>query len=65
MSDGLPGDKTPLTQSKKRSRGAAERDEFLRLLWRMEIGCVDPARLVFVDEMGAHASLAPLYATRR
>ena len=28
----------------------------------MEIGCVDPARLVFVDEMGAHTSLAPLYA---
>ena len=34
----------------------------MRLLWRMEIGCVDPARLVFVDEMGAHTSLAPLYA---
>jgi transposase len=34
----------------------------LRLLWRMEIGCVDPGRLVFVDEMGAHTSLAPLYA---
>jgi transposase len=28
----------------------------------MEIGCVDPGRLVFVDEMGAHTSLAPLYA---
>jgi hypothetical protein len=29
----------------------------------MQIGCVDPGRLVFVDEMGAHTSLlAPLYA---
>jgi transposase len=28
----------------------------------MEIGCVDPRRLVFVDEMGTHTSLAPLYA---
>ncbi len=26
----------------------------------MEIGRVDPGRLVFVDEMGAHTSLAPL-----
>jgi transposase len=51
-----------LSHSRKRSREAAERDEFLRLLWRMEIGCVDPRRLVFVDEMGTHTSLAPLYA---
>jgi len=28
----------------------------------MQIGCVDPGRLVFVDEMGTHTSLAPLYA---
>ena len=28
----------------------------------MEIGRIDPRRLVFVDEMGAHTSLAPLYA---
>jgi transposase len=28
----------------------------------MEIGCVDPGRLVFVDEMGTHTSLAPLFA---
>ncbi len=34
----------------------------MRLLWRMEVGCVDPGRLVFVDEMGTHTSLAPLYA---
>ncbi len=28
----------------------------------MEVGGIDPGRLVFVDEMGAHTSLAPLYA---
>lgn len=46
----------------KRSKGAAERDVLLRSLWRMEVGSIDPGRLVFVDEMGAHTSLAPLYA---
>jgi hypothetical protein len=39
-------------------------DEFLRRLWRMEIDCVDPRRLVFVDEMGTHTSLAPLLCLR-
>ena len=28
----------------------------------MEVGRIDPDRLVFVDEMGTHTSLAPLYA---
>ncbi len=28
----------------------------------MEVGGIDPGRLVFVDEMGTHTSLAPLYA---
>jgi transposase len=28
----------------------------------MELGRIDAERLVFVDEMGTHASLAPLYA---
>jgi hypothetical protein len=28
----------------------------------MEVGRVDPGRLVFVDEMGTHTSLAPVYA---
>jgi transposase len=28
----------------------------------MEVGCLDPGRLVLVDEMGTHTSLAPLYA---
>ena len=34
----------------------------MRLLWRMELGRIDGQRLVFVDEMGTHTSLAPLYA---
>jgi transposase len=33
----------------------------LRRLWRREVGCVNPGRLVFVDEMGTHTSLAPIY----
>jgi transposase len=28
----------------------------------MEVGCLDPGRLVFIDEMGTNTSLAPLYA---
>ena len=34
----------------------------MRVLWRMQISSVDPGRVVFVDEMGTHTSLAPLYA---
>ncbi len=34
----------------------------MRLLWRMEVGRIDPERLVFVDELGTYTSLAPLYA---
>jgi transposase len=34
----------------------------VRLLWREELGGFDPSRLVFVDEMGTHTSLAPIYA---
>src|SRR5215207_3428545 len=36
-----------LSHSRKRSR-AAERDEFLRLIWRTEMGRVDPGHLVFL-----------------
>jgi transposase len=51
------------TGAEKRSGAAAERDEFLRSLWRTELGRIDPERPVFVDEMGTHtSSLAPLYA---
>ena len=34
----------------------------MRSLWRIELGRIDAERLVFVDEMGTHTSLAPLYA---
>ncbi|MDQ3498774.1 MAG: IS630 family transposase [Actinomycetota bacterium] len=48
--------------------GASERDEFLRAAWRTlvagEAG-IDAERLVFVDEMGANISLAPIHAWSR
>lgn len=53
-------------ESKKRSLGARERDEFLRATWRFLFAKrVDSERLVFVDEMGANISLSPLYAWSR
>jgi len=53
-------------EPKKRSLGAAERDEFLRAAWRMMVaGEVDAGRSVFVDEMGTNVSLSPLYAWSR
>ena len=51
---------------KKRSVGASERDEWLRAAWRALVaGGLEAERLVFVDEMGANTSLAPLYAWSR
>ena len=51
---------------KKRSVGASERDEWLRAAWRTLVAeGLDADRLVFVDEMGANTSLAPLYAWSR
>jgi transposase len=53
-------------EPKKRSLGAAERDEFLRAAWRLLVaGQIDTGRLVFVDEMGTNVSLVPLYAWSR
>jgi transposase len=50
-------------ESKKRSLGAKERDEFLRAAWRLLVaGGIDAQRLVFVDECGTNTSLCPLYA---
>jgi transposase len=41
---------------------ASERDEWIRAAWRVTVAAVlEPERLVFVDEMGVHTSLAPLY----
>lgn len=31
-------------------------------MWRFTVGTFDSRRLVFIDEMGTHTSLAPLYA---
>src|SRR5215204_6176151 len=60
--DYLPHAQAFVAQPKKRTKGAKERDEFLRRVWREELGRIDAERLVFVDEMGIHTSLAPLYA---
>jgi transposase len=52
--------------SKKRTVGASERDEFLRAAWQALVARkIDAEQLVFVDEMGANISLAPLYAWSR
>jgi transposase len=50
-------------EQKKKSVGAAERDEWLRAAWRVTLDQhIDPEQLVFVDEMGTHTSLSPIYA---
>jgi transposase len=58
----MPDAQAYVAEPKKRTVGARERDELLRLLWREELGGIDPSRVVFVDEMGTHTSLAPVYA---
>src|SRR5918995_3945653 len=63
-SERLSGGGASAQEPKKRSTGAAERDEFLRTLWRMEVGSIDPERLVFVDEMGTHTSWLLCMPTR-
>jgi transposase len=53
-------------EPKKRSLGAAERDEFLRAAWRALVADgIDARRLVFVDEMGSNTTLRPLCAWSR
>jgi transposase len=48
---------------KKRSFGAAERDEFQRAAWRVTVADqIEADKLVFVDEMGSNISLSPLRA---
>jgi hypothetical protein len=64
---GEPLDDVPFHSSdrfhpQKGGRTPTERDEFLRAAWRVMVAAqVDPGWLVFVDEMGLHTSLAPLY----
>src|SRR4051812_49915376 len=52
---------------KKRTLGASERElEFLRAAWRVLVAeALEAGRLVFVDEMGANTSLAPLHSWSR
>jgi transposase len=58
--------RTDGVEPKKRSVGASERDEWLRAAWRVMVaGRIDAGCFVFVDECGAHTSLAPLYAWSR
>jgi transposase len=46
--------------------GASERDEWLRAAWRALVAeGLEADQIVFVDEMGANTSLAPLYAWSR
>jgi hypothetical protein len=53
-------------EQKKRSVGASEREEFVRAVWRSLVAReIHAERLVFVDEMGANISLAPVYAWSR
>ena len=46
--------------TRKRSMGASESDEWLRAAWRAMLSELDARKLVFVDEMGSHTSLAAL-----
>src|SRR5215211_4912598 len=60
--DDVPGHSSDRFDAQKGGRVATERDEFLRTAWRVMVAAkVDSGRLVFVDEMGLHTSLAPLY----
>ncbi len=51
-----------LGPNRKKLAGASERDDRPRLVWRSTISVPDAKRLVFVDEMNIHTTLAPLYA---
>lgn len=46
---------------KKRTLGAAERDERQRVMWHRVIRNIDARRLVFVDEFGVNIRLARLF----
>ena len=41
---------------------ASERSDEQRLRWLAEVFCLDPAKLVFVDESGFHLAMTPSYA---
>lgn len=56
-----PGDQAIGLDPKKRSLGAAERNEEQRQEWWELIRQIDPDRLVFIDESGANVTLVPRY----
>ena len=63
---GFADAQAPGMDSKKRSLGASEGDEFLRAAWRVMVAAAtEPERLVFVDEVGTNASLTTQYAWSR
>lgn len=58
----VSGHSSAWLNQEKGGRSAAERDEFARAAWRVMVAAaVEPGSLVFVDEMGVHTSLAPVY----
>jgi transposase len=56
------GDRAAGVDAKKRSLGAAERNQAAREQWRQAVKAVDPRRLVYVDECGTHTALTRLFA---
>lgn len=46
----------------KKTLGASERNDEQRLLWLAKAFCLDPSKLVFVDESGFHLAMTPSYA---
>ena len=60
--DDEPGDPSLGVDLQAKTVGATERDEQARAAWRERVACLDPSRLVFVDECGTNTGLAPLRA---
>lgn len=59
--DDEPGLSQTGLDPKKRSLGAAERNETKRRVWHQVVRNIDPGRLVFIDESGANITLVPRY----
>jgi transposase len=50
------------TCREKKTLTASERSEEQRLCWLAKVFCLDPSKLVFVDESGFHLTMTPAYA---
>jgi transposase len=59
--DDEPGDPALGVDPKKRSLGAAERNEERRAIWHRIVTKFDARHYVFIDESGANITLAPRY----